>query len=57
MSAGNQDPIVFSENARELAAFLRRAGADVTVCFENAGHGLTDMTIETTRRWLAEKAA
>ena len=56
VSAGNHDPIVPSENVRELVALLRRAGADVTVCFENAGHDLTDMTFETTRRWLAEKA-
>jgi phospholipase/carboxylesterase len=44
VSAGNHDPIVPSENVRELVALLRRAGADVTVCFENAGHDLTDMT-------------
>jgi phospholipase/carboxylesterase len=56
VSAGNQDPIVPAENARELVALLRRAGADVTVCFENAGHALTDMTLATTQRWLAEKA-
>ena len=56
VSPGNQDPIVPAENARELVALLRRAGADVTVCFENVGHGLTDSTIETTRRWLAENA-
>ncbi len=48
-------PFVPSENVRELFALLRQAGADVTVCFENAGHDLTDMTFETTRRWLAEK--
>ncbi len=56
VSSGNQDPIVPSANARELVALLRRAGADVTVCFENAGHGLTDTTFETTQRWLSEKA-
>ena len=55
VSAGNQDPIVPAENARELVALLRRAGADVTVCFENAGHGLTDTTFASTQRWLAEK--
>jgi phospholipase/carboxylesterase len=56
VSAGNQDPIVPSENARELVTLLRQAGADVTVCFENAGHhNITDTTFETTRRWLAEK--
>jgi phospholipase/carboxylesterase len=56
VSVGNQDPIVPTENARELVALLRRAGADVTVCFENAGHGLTDATFASARRWLAEKA-
>ena len=57
VSVGNQDPIVPAENARELVALLRRAGADVTVCFENAGHGLTEATLASARRWLAEKAA
>ena len=52
--AGNQDPIVSVENARELVALFRRAGADVTVCFENAGHAIINTTVETTKRWLAE---
>ena len=56
VSSGNQDPIVPSENARELVALLRRAGADVTVYFENAGHELTENTLETARRWLTEIA-
>jgi phospholipase/carboxylesterase len=56
VSVGNQDPIVPAENARELVTLLRRAGADVTVCFENAGHGLTDATFASTQRWLGEKA-
>lgn len=55
VAAGNQDPIVPAENARQLVALLRSAGADVTVSFENAGHSLTDSTIETAKRWLAEK--
>jgi phospholipase/carboxylesterase len=56
VSVGNHDPIVPAEHARELVALLRRAGGDVTVCFENAGHGLTDATLASARRWLAEKA-
>jgi phospholipase/carboxylesterase len=56
VAAGNQDPIVPAENARQLVALLRSAGADVMVSFENAGHSLTDCTIETAKRWLAEKA-
>jgi hypothetical protein len=57
VAVGSQDPIVPAENARELVALLRRAGADVTVCFENAGHGLTDTTFASTQRWLAKRAA
>jgi predicted esterase len=57
VAVGSQDPIVPAENARELVALLRRAGADVTVCFENAGHGLTDATVASTQRWLTERAA
>ena len=45
------------ENARLLVALLRRAGADVTVPVESAGHGLTNHTVESARRWLNEKAS
>jgi predicted esterase len=38
-----------------LVELLTRAGAEVTVEIENAGHALTDETLEHTRRWLAEK--
>ena len=55
VAAANQDPIVPAENARQLVALLRSSGADVTVSFENAGHGLTENTVETAKRWLAER--
>lgn len=55
VAAGNQDPIVPTENARALVALLRRSGADVTVSFENAGHNLTDGSVEIARRWLKER--
>jgi phospholipase/carboxylesterase len=54
VAAGNHDPIVPVENARELVTLLRRAGADVTAFFENAGHGLTETTVTTTKRWLED---
>jgi phospholipase/carboxylesterase len=54
VAAGNHDPIVQVENARELVALLRRSGADVTAFFENAGHGLTETTVATTQRWLKD---
>jgi phospholipase/carboxylesterase len=52
VAAGNHDPIVPVEKARELVTLLRRAGADVTVFFEDAGHGLTETTLMATKRWL-----
>jgi phospholipase/carboxylesterase len=54
VAAGNFDPIVPLDNARELVALLRRAGADVTAFFENASHGLTETTILTAQRWLQD---
>ena len=51
--AGRQDPIVPAGEARELAALLESSGADVSISIENAGHGLTGETVETTRAWLA----
>ncbi len=52
IAAGHQDPIVPSENVRRLATLLKNAGADVTLRFENAAHGLTSLTVETTKQWL-----
>jgi phospholipase/carboxylesterase len=54
VAAGNHDPIVPVDNVRELVALLRRSGADVTVFFENAGHGLTETTVATAQRWLKD---
>lgn len=54
IAAGNADPIVPAENARELETLLRDAGADVTAYFEQAGHRLTGDTLATTGRWLAQ---
>ena len=54
VAAGNHDPIVPVDNARELVALLRRSGADVTAFFENASHGLTETTVATAQRWLKD---
>jgi phospholipase/carboxylesterase len=54
VAAGNFDPIIPVESARELVALLRRSGADVTAFFENASHGLTETTVTTTKRWLKD---
>jgi predicted esterase len=52
IGAGDQDPIVPASETKHLAELLRRAGADVTICFFNAGHGLTNSELETAGQWL-----
>jgi phospholipase/carboxylesterase len=54
ISAGDQDPIVPASETKQLAALLRQAGADVTIRFVKAGHGLTNQDIESARDWLGE---
>jgi predicted esterase len=52
IAAGDQDPIVPPSDTERLAELLRRAGADVTVHFANAGHGLTNNDLEAARHWI-----
>jgi phospholipase/carboxylesterase len=55
IAAGNHDPIVPTAETQRLVTLLRGAGADVAVCFANAGHGLTPAEIEAATRWLQER--
>lgn len=52
IGAGDQDPIIPASEAQRLAELLRHAGADVTIRFANATHGLTDADVKTARHWL-----
>ena len=54
IGAGDHDPIVPVSETKRLAELLRRAGANVTIHFENAGHGLTNNDVETARHWIGE---
>jgi predicted esterase len=54
IGAGDQDPIVPASETKRLAELFRRAGADVTIRFFNAGHGLTNDDLEAARHWLGE---
>ncbi len=51
IGAGDQDPIIPSSELQRLVELLRRAGADVTIRFFNAGHGLTSDDVITARDW------
>jgi len=52
IGAGDQDPIVPASETKRLAELLRHAGADVTIRFAKAGHGLTNDDLEVAREWL-----
>ena len=54
IGAGDQDPIFPAPETRALSELLRRAGADVTIRFAKAGHGLTNDDLEAAREWLRE---
>jgi phospholipase/carboxylesterase len=54
IGAGDQDPIVPASETKRLAELLRRAGADVTIRFAKAAHGLTNDDLEAARHWLGE---
>jgi predicted esterase len=52
IGAGDQDPIIPASEAKRLAELFRRAGADVTIRFVSAGHGLTTDDVIIARDWL-----
>jgi predicted esterase len=50
--SGHYDPISPPDEALQLVTMLRNAGADVSISLENAGHELTEGTMEIARQWL-----
>jgi predicted esterase len=54
IGAGSQDPIIPTSETQRLAELLRSAGADVTIRFFDAGHGLTSTEVEMTGQWLKD---
>ncbi len=56
LSEGARDPIVPRTEGEGLAAMLRAGGADVTLEWQDAGHGLVDADISAARAWLAREA-
>jgi phospholipase/carboxylesterase len=54
IGAGDQDPIVPASETQRLVELLRGAGADLTIHFASASHGLTHADVEAARTWLEE---
>jgi phospholipase/carboxylesterase len=52
IGAGVKDPIIPTSGTKHLVELLREAGADVAVCFFEAGHNLTNHDLEAARDWL-----
>src|SRR6185369_7331064 len=52
IGAGDQDPIIPASETQRLVELLRRAGAEVTIRFAEASHGLTNGDLEAARDWL-----
>ena len=52
IGGGDQDSIIPTSEIQRLVRLLRRAGADVTIHFAKAGHGLTSDDVKTARDWL-----
>src|SRR5947199_148464 len=54
IGGGDQDSIIPTSEIQRLVRLLRRAGADVTIHFAKAGHGLTNGEVETAGGWLKD---
>jgi predicted esterase len=56
VAAGRRDPIVSPAETERLRRLLVQAGAEVTLHWEPAGHGLTPADVEAARAWLQDRA-
>ena len=52
LSSGRADPIVPLDQPEALAGLFRAGGADVTLRWQDAGHGLTAQDVADTQAWL-----
>jgi len=57
IGAGDQDPIIPASETQRLVELLRRAGAEVTIRFAEAAHGLTNDDVEAAHHWLGGLAS
>ena len=55
ISAGLHDPIVTSQETKNLLDLLQKAGADVSINWQNSGHELTSDEVRKARDWLYSK--
>lgn len=56
LSNGRTDPLVSPAETERLAALLQRAGAEVTLAWQPAGHELTSRDVDQARQWIETRA-
>lgn len=56
IAAGRLDPVARPEQAERLARILRGRGAEVSLHWEQAGHGLEQAELSAAREWLKARA-
>lgn len=54
MQSGRRDPIVPATNSEQLVELLKQAGADVTLNWQNAGHGLLNPELVMAEKWIRQ---
>lgn len=54
MQSGRHDPIVPASNSEKLAKLLKQAGAEVTLNWQNTGHGLTNPELAIAQKWMQQ---
>jgi phospholipase/carboxylesterase/glyoxalase family protein len=54
VGAGRQDPIAPASQVEALDAWLRAAGARVSVHWETGGHAVSPSEVDAARRWLVD---
>ena len=52
VSAGLHDPIVTSQETKDLVNLLQKAGAEVSINWQNSGHELTSDEVRRAKDWL-----
>jgi phospholipase/carboxylesterase len=56
MSSGLHDPIVPKQETERLIGLFKKAGAKVSLRWQNSGHELRMNEINTAREWLSNLA-
>ncbi|CAM3979026.1 alpha/beta hydrolase [Alicyclobacillus pomorum] len=56
MQSGRHDAIVPPHHSERLAELLKQAGADVTLNWQNTGHGLTNPELAMAKAWMKKLA-